>query len=176
MHHLLFYYDACSCHTFTPKYHQKAHITWLHSSGVAIIDDDSSGITMELELQWDGNPNIVLDVRTMLGVALPIRVIWLFHMLYLHRDKHVWLLRWIRLCNGLLNKGPVGREIFLNCELTIEETDKGRDASVVPCHILDPFLGAKLGLIMSTNQSYIQRVEIILYTNDHNLTSYLGMQ
>lgn len=29
---------------------------------------------MELEIQWDGNPNIVLDIKTMLGVALPIQV------------------------------------------------------------------------------------------------------
>ncbi|KAJ6830478.1 synaptotagmin-5-like [Iris pallida] len=29
---------------------------------------------MELDLQWDGNPNIRLDIRTMLGVALPIQV------------------------------------------------------------------------------------------------------
>ncbi|KAJ6794786.1 synaptotagmin-5-like [Iris pallida] len=29
---------------------------------------------MELELQWDGNPNIILDIRTMIGVALPIQV------------------------------------------------------------------------------------------------------
>ncbi|XP_026660235.2 synaptotagmin-5-like isoform X3 [Phoenix dactylifera] len=29
---------------------------------------------MELELQWDGNPNIVLDIQTKLGVALPIQV------------------------------------------------------------------------------------------------------
>lgn len=38
-------------------------------------DTDSDGITMEFELQWDGNPNIVLDIRTKLGVALPIQVI-----------------------------------------------------------------------------------------------------
>ncbi|XP_008788811.2 synaptotagmin-5-like isoform X1 [Phoenix dactylifera] len=43
-------------------------------TGVSIIEDDSSGITMELELQWDGNPNIVLDIQTKLGVALPIQV------------------------------------------------------------------------------------------------------
>ncbi|EHA8589954.1 synaptotagmin-5-like [Cocos nucifera] len=43
-------------------------------TGVSIIEDDSSGITMELELQWDGNPNIILDIRTKLGVALPIQV------------------------------------------------------------------------------------------------------
>ena len=29
---------------------------------------------MELEMQWDGNPNIVLDVKTRLGVGLPIQV------------------------------------------------------------------------------------------------------
>ncbi|XVE97397.1 hypothetical protein REPUB_Repub03eG0015800 [Reevesia pubescens] len=29
---------------------------------------------MELELQWDGNPNIVLNINTRLGVALPVQV------------------------------------------------------------------------------------------------------
>ncbi|CAA3028706.1 synaptotagmin-5 isoform X2 [Olea europaea subsp. europaea] len=29
---------------------------------------------MELELQWDGNPNIVLDVKTIVGVGLPVQV------------------------------------------------------------------------------------------------------
>nr|XP_018632190.1 synaptotagmin-4-like [Nicotiana tomentosiformis] len=29
---------------------------------------------MELEMQWDGNPNIVLDIKTLVGVALPIQV------------------------------------------------------------------------------------------------------
>ena len=44
------------------------------SLGVSIVEDDDSGITMELELQWDGNPNIILDVRTLVGVSLPIQV------------------------------------------------------------------------------------------------------
>ncbi|KAM0933896.1 putative C2 domain, synaptotagmin-like mitochondrial-lipid-binding domain, C2 domain superfamily [Dioscorea sansibarensis] len=43
-------------------------------TGVSIVEVDDSGITMELEMQWDGNPNIVLDVQTYLGVALPIQV------------------------------------------------------------------------------------------------------
>ncbi|KAG1327895.1 Synaptotagmin-5 [Cocos nucifera] len=43
-------------------------------TGVSMIEDDESAITMELELQWDGNPNIVLDIQTKLGVALPIQV------------------------------------------------------------------------------------------------------
>ncbi|CAM9003464.1 unnamed protein product [Rhodiola kirilowii] len=45
-------------------------------TGVSIIEDESSkgGITMELEIQWDGNPNIVLDIKTKLGVSLPIQV------------------------------------------------------------------------------------------------------
>ncbi|XP_074276589.1 synaptotagmin-5-like [Silene latifolia] len=44
-------------------------------TGVCIIDSDDPGeIIMELEIQWDGNPNIVLDVKTHLGVALPIQV------------------------------------------------------------------------------------------------------
>lgn len=42
--------------------------------GVSIIEGDKSGITMELEMQWDGNPNIILDVRTRVGVSLPIQV------------------------------------------------------------------------------------------------------
>ncbi|XP_026454630.1 synaptotagmin-5-like isoform X2 [Papaver somniferum] len=29
---------------------------------------------MELEMQWDGNPSIVLDIKTKLGVSLPIQV------------------------------------------------------------------------------------------------------
>lgn len=29
---------------------------------------------MELEMQWDGNPNIVLDIRTRVGVGLPVQV------------------------------------------------------------------------------------------------------
>lgn len=43
-------------------------------TGVSIMDSDSSGITMELDLQWDGNPNIVLDIETTLGISLPVQV------------------------------------------------------------------------------------------------------
>ncbi|KAL0904774.1 hypothetical protein M5K25_026924 [Dendrobium thyrsiflorum] len=43
-------------------------------TGVSIIEDDDSGVTMELEMQWNGNPNIVLDIQTALGVSLPIQV------------------------------------------------------------------------------------------------------
>nr|CAD1840141.1 unnamed protein product [Ananas comosus var. bracteatus] len=43
-------------------------------TGVSTIDDDSSGITLELEMQWDGNPNIVLDIQTTFGMALPVQV------------------------------------------------------------------------------------------------------
>lgn len=33
-------------------------------------------------MQWDGNPNIVLDIKTKLGVSLPVQVIksFLFFM------------------------------------------------------------------------------------------------
>lgn len=34
----------------------------------------AGGITLELELQWDGNPNIVLDIKTRVGLALPVQV------------------------------------------------------------------------------------------------------
>ncbi|KAL1833200.1 hypothetical protein ACET3Z_002851 [Daucus carota] len=43
-------------------------------TGVSIIDGDAKSITMELDMQWDGNPNIILDIRTHLGVGLPIQV------------------------------------------------------------------------------------------------------
>ncbi|KAL3623966.1 Synaptotagmin-5 [Castilleja foliolosa] len=43
-------------------------------TGVTIIEDGSEGITMELEMQWDGNPSIVLDIKTYLGVSLPVQV------------------------------------------------------------------------------------------------------
>lgn len=43
-------------------------------TGVSIIDNDDSGVIMELEMQWDGNPSIILDIQTALGLALPIQV------------------------------------------------------------------------------------------------------
>ncbi|KAJ8641266.1 hypothetical protein MRB53_017960 [Persea americana] len=43
-------------------------------TGVAIVEDGDSGITMELEMQWDGNPSIILDIKTRVGVALPVQV------------------------------------------------------------------------------------------------------
>ncbi|KAM7459518.1 hypothetical protein LguiA_036512 [Lonicera macranthoides] len=43
-------------------------------TGVSIVEGDSEAITMELELQWDGNPSIILDIVTRVGVRLPIQV------------------------------------------------------------------------------------------------------
>ncbi|KAL8037462.1 hypothetical protein ABFX02_11G041600 [Erythranthe guttata] len=43
-------------------------------TGISIVEDGTEGITMEMEMQWDGNPNIVLDIKTYLGVALPVQV------------------------------------------------------------------------------------------------------
>ncbi|KAJ8751832.1 hypothetical protein K2173_026026 [Erythroxylum novogranatense] len=45
-------------------------------TGVSIIESDrpAGSVTMELEMQWDGNPNIVLDINTRVGVSLPIQV------------------------------------------------------------------------------------------------------
>ncbi|KAH9610784.1 hypothetical protein KSS87_002575 [Heliosperma pusillum] len=43
-------------------------------SGVSIIEGDGDGVTMELEMNWDGNPSIVLDIKTRLGVSLPVQV------------------------------------------------------------------------------------------------------
>ncbi|XP_057509901.1 synaptotagmin-5-like [Actinidia eriantha] len=43
-------------------------------TGVSIIEDGGGSITMELEMNWDGNPNIVLDIKTRFGLALPVQV------------------------------------------------------------------------------------------------------
>ncbi|KAK8913591.1 Synaptotagmin-5 [Platanthera zijinensis] len=43
-------------------------------TGVSIIESDDSGVIMELEMQWDGNPSIILDIQTALGLGLPIQV------------------------------------------------------------------------------------------------------
>ncbi|XP_026447963.1 synaptotagmin-5-like isoform X2 [Papaver somniferum] len=42
-------------------------------TGVSIIEDGTESITMDLELQWDGNPSIILDIKTKLGIALPVQ-------------------------------------------------------------------------------------------------------
>ncbi|KAE8056343.1 hypothetical protein FH972_013124 [Carpinus fangiana] len=45
-------------------------------TGVSIIESesDAQGVTMELEMQWDGNQNIKLDIKTRVGVSLPVQV------------------------------------------------------------------------------------------------------
>ncbi|XP_075077589.1 synaptotagmin-5 isoform X2 [Nicotiana tabacum] len=43
-------------------------------TGISILEDGTEGITMELEMQWDGNPSIILDIKTYVGVALPVQV------------------------------------------------------------------------------------------------------
>ncbi|KAL2471893.1 Synaptotagmin-5 [Abeliophyllum distichum] len=43
-------------------------------TGVSMLEGEPGEIAMELELQWDGNPNIVLDIKTRVGVALPVQV------------------------------------------------------------------------------------------------------
>lgn len=43
-------------------------------TGVAILDDEGDGVTMEMEMNWDGNPNIILDIKTRLGLSLPVQV------------------------------------------------------------------------------------------------------
>ncbi|KAG7984532.1 hypothetical protein I3843_04G164700 [Carya illinoinensis] len=43
-------------------------------TGVSIIENGEDGITMELEMNWDGNPNMVLDIKTRFGVGLPVQV------------------------------------------------------------------------------------------------------
>ncbi|KAJ0090644.1 hypothetical protein Patl1_12498 [Pistacia atlantica] len=45
-------------------------------TGVSIVESESgdNAVTMELEIQWDGNPSIALDIRTRFGVGLPVQV------------------------------------------------------------------------------------------------------
>jgi len=43
-------------------------------TGVTIVESGDNGIIMKLELKWDGNPSIILNVKTLFGVALPIQV------------------------------------------------------------------------------------------------------
>ncbi|XP_031279710.1 synaptotagmin-4-like [Pistacia vera] len=45
-------------------------------TGVSIVESESgdNAVTMELEIQWDGNPSIALDIRTKFGVGLPVQV------------------------------------------------------------------------------------------------------
>ncbi|KAL5985684.1 hypothetical protein ACLOJK_027670 [Asimina triloba] len=45
-----------------------------YALGVSLVEDGSEGITLEMEMQWDGNPSIVLDIGTRVGVAVPIQV------------------------------------------------------------------------------------------------------
>ncbi|KAI9118507.1 hypothetical protein K1719_010839 [Acacia pycnantha] len=45
-------------------------------TGVAIVEEESGadGVTMELEMQWDANPSIAFDVKTRIGVVIPVKV------------------------------------------------------------------------------------------------------
>ncbi|KAJ4801932.1 Calcium-dependent lipid-binding (CaLB domain) family protein [Rhynchospora pubera] len=43
-------------------------------TGISILEENESGIIMELEMNWDANSSIILDIKTYLGVALPIQV------------------------------------------------------------------------------------------------------
>ncbi|KAE8657896.1 Synaptotagmin-4 [Hibiscus syriacus] len=45
-----------------------------HSLGVSIFEDEADSVTMELEMQWDANSSIILDIKTYLGVSLPVQV------------------------------------------------------------------------------------------------------
>lgn len=59
------------------QYHTYAEICCLKYLGISIVEEDSgpNGVTMEFDMQWDGNPNIVLDIKTKVGVVLPVQVI-----------------------------------------------------------------------------------------------------
>ncbi|EXB66614.1 Extended synaptotagmin-3 [Morus notabilis] len=43
-------------------------------TGVTIVEDEGDCVIMDLEMKWDGNPSIILDIKTLLGVGLPVQV------------------------------------------------------------------------------------------------------
>ncbi|KAG8375811.1 hypothetical protein BUALT_Bualt10G0139200 [Buddleja alternifolia] len=43
-------------------------------TGIATLDSEPNEVVMEVELQWDGDPNIILDIKTKVGVSLPVQV------------------------------------------------------------------------------------------------------
>lgn len=51
--------------------------------GVSIVEGGGDSVTMELEMQWDGNPSIILDINTLLGVGLPVQVTYSLLRAYL---------------------------------------------------------------------------------------------
>ncbi|XP_050364254.1 synaptotagmin-4-like [Argentina anserina] len=45
-------------------------------TGISLVESECGpgGITIEFEIQWDGDPDIVLDINTRVGLALPVEV------------------------------------------------------------------------------------------------------
>ncbi|KAL9269481.1 Synaptotagmin-5-like protein [Drosera capensis] len=43
-------------------------------TGICLVDSEPGEIIIEVEIQWDGDPNIVLEIKPLVGVALPIQV------------------------------------------------------------------------------------------------------
>ncbi|KAM6553323.1 hypothetical protein CsatB_014085 [Cannabis sativa] len=43
-------------------------------TGIRIVEDDGASVILDLEMKWDGNPSIVLDIKTLVGVRLPVQV------------------------------------------------------------------------------------------------------
>lgn len=59
---------------FCFRIYESACAPWC-SLGVSIVEGDKNGMTMELDMNWDGNPNIVLGIKTLVGVSLPVQVL-----------------------------------------------------------------------------------------------------
>lgn len=49
-------------------------MSWCFALGVSVIEGGGDSVTLELEMQWDGNPSIILAINTLLGVSLPVQV------------------------------------------------------------------------------------------------------
>ncbi|GAU23131.1 hypothetical protein TSUD_305790 [Trifolium subterraneum] len=57
-----------------PNFYPSWVLNWLNR--IEIVEEGSgpSGVTMEFDMQWDGNPDIVLDIKTKVGLVLPVQV------------------------------------------------------------------------------------------------------
>ena len=52
--------------------------------GISLVESECGpgGITIEFEIQWDGDPDIVLDINTRVGLALPVQVMFDLMLVY----------------------------------------------------------------------------------------------
>ncbi|MBA0574266.1 hypothetical protein Golob_001493 [Gossypium lobatum] len=94
-------------------------------TGVSIVESESGaeGITMELELKWDGNPNIVLNINTRLGVSLPVQVNFTYSSCY-----RVFLVYYV----NVFDQMPLPAFIFVKKDFDFKLKVVGSEVSTIP--------------------------------------------